>query len=73
MAEDRIITYSMFLLNFRALITLIACVIMNIFTDFLDSILSVELQNKFGMSGNTDGYVFAIPFLIYALGCPVVT
>lgn len=70
---DKPVTYSMFFYNFRSLITLLATMIVMLMIDFLDSILSVELENNFGITGDTVGYIFAIPFFIYVLGVPVVT
>jgi len=40
----------------------------NIFIDFLNSILSVELANNFGLDEAMIGFIFAIPFFVYVLG-----
>ena len=40
----------------------------NILIDFLNSILSVELANNFGLGEAMIGFIFAIPFFVYVLG-----
>lgn len=58
----------MFLKNGRCLITLIGCSMVNIFIDFLNSILSVELSHRYLLSESLIGFIFAIPFFVYVLG-----
>lgn len=66
--DDKVVTYSMFLKNLRCFITLVGCSMVNILIDFLNSILSVELANNFGLGEATIGFIFAIPFFVYVLG-----
>lgn len=40
----------------------------NIFIDFLNSILSVELSNNYNLGEAKIGFIFAIPFFVYILG-----
>ena len=49
--------------------TLAACLVIEITIDFLDSILSDRLEKAFGLQENTVGFVFAVPFATYTLGC----
>lgn len=63
----------MFLTNARALYTLIACSMILILINFLDSIISVRLKERFDMAETTIGYIFSIPFFIYVLGCPLIS
>ena len=50
------------------MITLVGCSMVNIFIDFLNSILSVELANNFKIGETGIGFIFAIPFFMYVLG-----
>lgn len=52
---------------------LLACFVMIMMINFLDSIVAVRFESRFGLSEELVGYVFACPFLIYAIGCPFVT
>jgi MFS family permease len=63
----------MFFKNTRALFGLLACFVMIMMINFLDSIVAVRFEKNFGLSEDVVGYVFACPFLIYAIGCPFVT
>lgn len=40
----------------------------NVLIDFLNSILSVQLQNKYDLSEGLIGFIFAIPFFVYVIG-----
>lgn len=53
--------------------TLVACSMTLIIVNFLDSIISVRFSNKYGIKEDTIGYIFAIPFFIYIIGCPIVS
>lgn len=63
----------MFFTNGRALMGLIACFMMIMMINFLDSIVAVRFEKNFGLKEDVVGYIFACPFLIYAIGCPFVT
>ena len=67
------VSYLMFLTNLRGMFTLIACTLVMIFCNFLDCIISVRLNKNFDLSEDIVGYVFVIPFLMYIIGCSVVT
>ncbi len=45
----------------------------NIFIDFLNSILSVQLGDRYKLSEELVGFIFAIPFFVYVLGFAFVT
>eukprot|EP00347_Sterkiella_histriomuscorum_P014772 403359588 len=62
------VTYGMFLRNPRCLITLIGCSMVNVLIDFLNSILSVQLQKYYHLSEGLIGFIFAIPFFVYVIG-----
>eukprot|EP00347_Sterkiella_histriomuscorum_P000894 403374114 len=62
------VTYRMFLKNPRCLITLIGCSMVNVLIDFLNSILSVQLQKYYHLSEGIIGFIFAIPFFVYVIG-----
>src|SRR3569833_4407703 len=70
--REKQISYGMFICNLRCFMCLFACTVFLLLINFLDSILSVQLNVVFGLSSDTVGYIFSIPFFIYILGCPVV-
>lgn len=63
----------MFFTNIRSLFTLIAASITMILINFLDPIIAARLNKRFGLKEDTIGYVFAIPFFIYIVGCPIIS
>lgn len=66
------VTYSLFLKNYEALITLIGCGVVMFLLYFLDTILAVNLEDVFGLTGDTVGYVYIPPMVAFTIFCYVV-
>lgn len=58
--------------NYEALITLIGCGVVMFMLYFLDTILAVNLEDKFGVTGNTVGYVYIPPMVGFTIFCYIV-
>jgi predicted MFS family arabinose efflux permease len=70
---EKKITYSMFLKDFKSASILFGATILMIPTYFSDSILSVHLEEDFGIETDKIGYVYVIPFFLYLITLPIVT
>lgn len=63
----------MFLTNFKAMVILVACSLIMLFSNFLDPIFSPELKDEYGIKERYIGFISALPFFMYAVCCPFVT
>jgi hypothetical protein len=68
-ADNRTISYLVFIKNKCTLLTLIACTVIAIFLYFTDSIYSVYLASEFEIGPNLVGYVYIPPLLVYIILC----
>jgi len=66
------VTFSMFLLNTRAMLAVFSSMIAMVFMLFYNSILAVELASM-GVGVDSVGYIFALGALMYALSSPLVS
>ena len=65
-------TYREFLKIKRCVFVLFGSTLVFIIINFVDPILSVELNKTYGIDEDKVGFVFAVPFLIYIIGIPLI-
>ena len=70
--DQPVITFSMFLTNMRAMVTIVSAAISMIFMLFFSAILSTHLGEAFGISIDKASYIMALGALFYALTSPMV-
>lgn len=58
-------------MHYESLINLLACALVLFLLYFLDTVLALNLENEFGLTGDTVGYVFIPPMIAFLIMCPV--
>lgn len=58
--------------HYESLITLLAGALVLYLIYFLDTVLAVNLENTFGLTGDNVGYAYIPSMVLFLIMCPIV-